>query len=748
MAEPTETRLNGDDSRRESSPDVPGRDGSDDSWDSSPTKLPKDPAEGLLPALERLDQLLRRAIEITEADIGAENRADSFRGLYITQDDVERSLAGSPGEDILFDPKAGGGGLQPFDIEDDTRIVVVARAFALTPFDVNVLLLALAPEIDLKYEQVYAFLQDNVTRTRPTVELALNLLSRSVNQKIRRLERFRSAGPLVRHRIIELVADAAPVQPPLLAHFLRVDPQVSAFLLGLDGLDRRLADFAEPSDPITYLEELPVDRPTIEELARLHGQALETGRPLRLYLRGPPGNGRKAVAEALAAEAGMPMLTVNVERLLASDLDPRDAMRLLFRQAWMDGAVLLWVGIDALEGAGDGSLLEYFLEELRADEGFTVMAGELPWAPSRETAAGVVVVEIGSPGFDRRLAAWEASAEAHGVALTGHELRLLAARFELTITQIDDAITVGNQRTSRAGGQEEWAFPHVLAAARGESGHALAKLTRRIEPKYRKPDIVLPTETARQLDEICARVAMRHTVLDDWGWDDKLSLGKGTSALFSGPSGCGKSMAAEVIASEVGLELYRLDLATVMDKYIGETEKKLDQIFEAAESSNSVLLCDEADALFGKRSEVRDSHDRYANVEISYLLQKIEEYDGLVLLATNLPQNLDEAFTRRLTFVVRFPAPDAASRRLIWEKIWPERTPRADDLDLDFLAREYRLTGGNIKNIAMTACFYAAEAGTPVTMYHVLRATRREFAQLGKPITVPAPEGVRSVSLA
>jgi SpoVK/Ycf46/Vps4 family AAA+-type ATPase len=204
------------------------------------------------------------------------------------------------------------------------------------------------------------------------------------------------------------------------------------------------------------------------------------------------------------------------------------------------------------------------------------------------------------------------------------------------------------------------------------------------------------------------------------------------NVLFAGPSGTGKTMAAEIMANELGLDLYKIDLSTVVSKYIGETEKNLARIFEEAETSNAILFFDEADALFGKRSEVRDSHDRYANIEISYLLQRMEEYDGMAILATNLHKNMDDAFVRRMHFTVEFPFPDARHRRLIWEKVWPTDTPRSAELDLDFMARQFELTGGNIRNIAVAAAFLAASDGQVVTMSQLVGATHREYQKMGK----------------
>ena len=271
-----------------------------------------------------------------------------------------------------------------------------------------------------------------------------------------------------------------------------------------------------------------------------------------------------------------------------------------------------------------------------------------------------------------------------------------------------------------------------MLGARQQGEVRIGLMATKIEPIHRWDDIVLPADAVQQLRELCDRVVHRERVLEEWGFACKLSLGRGVAALFSGPPGTGKTMAAEVVANALGLDLYRIDLAGVVSKWIGETEKNLDRIFAAADDANAILFFDEADALFGKRSEVTDSHDRYANVEVSYLLQKIEEYEGIAILATNTTDNLDEAFLRRLSSVIRFPFPDVEERLRIWAGIWPDATPLADDVEWQRLAREHSFSGAEIKNVALAAAFFAAEAGEAVTMNHVLHAVRREYEKAGK----------------
>jgi SpoVK/Ycf46/Vps4 family AAA+-type ATPase len=268
-----------------------------------------------------------------------------------------------------------------------------------------------------------------------------------------------------------------------------------------------------------------------------------------------------------------------------------------------------------------------------------------------------------------------------------------------------------------------------------QSTPILNDLAKKIVPHYDWDALILPDDAREQLREICAQMEHRHRVLEEWGLGRRMAMGKGLTALFAGNSGTGKTMAADVIASSLGLDLYKIDLSGIVSKYIGETEKNLSSIFREAETSNAILFFDEADALFGKRSEVKDAHDRYANIETAYLLQRMEEYLGVVILATNLKMNLDEAFLRRLTFVVDFPMPEQPDRLRIWESIVAHEMPLADDVDIPFMARQFKIAGGNIRNIVLAAAYLAADEGSEVAMHHFIRATRREYQKLGRMVT-------------
>jgi SpoVK/Ycf46/Vps4 family AAA+-type ATPase len=354
------------------------------------------------------------------------------------------------------------------------------------------------------------------------------------------------------------------------------------------------------------------------------------------------------------------------------------------------------------------------------------------------------------PACAERRTLWRAALRRARMRVPAEQVDALASRFRLTPGQIGSVVAAAVGRAAWRVASSPGSPPaaarvgaaDLFACARAQSGHDLAALATRLEAAHGWEDIVLAPDAVAQLRELCQRVALRERVLGDWGFGARLSRGKGTNALFTGPPGTGKTMAAEIVARELGLDLYRVDLAGVVSKYIGETEKNLDRIFTAAQHSDAIIFFDEADALFGKRSEVHDSHDRYANIEISYLLQKMEQYEGITILATNLRGNLDEAFARRLAFTVHFPFPDEASRRRIWAVVWPREVPLAENVDFDRLARQFKLSGGSIRNIAVAAAFLAAEGGGRVTMEHLLRATQREYQKLGKQL---APEDVAAV---
>jgi SpoVK/Ycf46/Vps4 family AAA+-type ATPase len=366
--------------------------------------------------------------------------------------------------------------------------------------------------------------------------------------------------------------------------------------------------------------------------------------------------------------------------------------------------------------------------------GVVVLAGHQPWAKVKIPCPALVCVPLTLPDASERRRYWQNALDGVGVVLTPPEVDRLAEQFRLTPEQIEGALreALRPAMVSSATSREALTLGDLMAAARQQSGQELAALAQKLTPKYQWQDVVLPVDQTAHLREICHQARYREQVYGTWGFGDKLSRGKGLAMLFAGPPGTGKTMAAEVMANELQLDLYRIDLSQVVSKYIGETEKNLDRIFMAAQTANAILFFDEADALFGKRSDVKDAHDRYANIEVGYLLQKMEDYEGITILASNLRQNMDDAFVRRIQMIVEFPFPDEESRHRIWQVTFPPALPLAEDVDLAVLAREVKLPGGNIKNIALAAAFTAASEGGDMHMEHLIKAAQREHQKLGR----------------
>jgi AAA+ superfamily predicted ATPase len=751
--------------------------------------------DDLLPLLHRLDRLLAHAIAAAEAAYGSDAATDPYRGLHITLQEVEQLLARAPGASPLQLPTENPKQPLPNPAPEGSPLAQLQQTFNLSNFDLDILAIALAPELDRRYERLYAYLQDDVRCKQPTPDLALNLLSPTAAAKLTGRARFSPDAPLIRHQLLHLVADSNQPKPSLLAHNLQLDAQVVRFLLGETGLDSRLTSFCQlvqpaaaslvcedshphpPNPPLPLRERggksiispspslgegaggegfFPLSQSVKKALFALSLQHRQTQQPLRFYFQGADRTGKRRTALALAAEIQTPFLTADIAQIVAAKADFQPTITLIFREAWFQNALLYLDNLETLQNEEHAISYQHLLTAIAENKGITIIAGTGSWIPGGAGALGIVTVPFTLPNFTLRRQFWQECLTQTGISIPDSELDALAERFRLTPDQIADAAaTAGNtarwkaaaEERGNTGAEENFPIPNpkskiqnpklpiLFAAARAQSGHDLAALARKIEPKYTWEDIVLPADQQTQLREICHQAKHRHLVHEDWGFDRKLSLGKGQNVLFSGPPGTGKTMAAEVIAGELQLDLYKIDLSQVVSKYIGETEKNLNRIFTAAATSNAILFFDEADSLFGKRTEVKDAHDRYANIEMGYLLQKMEEYEGVAILTTNARSNMDDAFVRRLRFIVEFPFPKEKDRRRIWEKIWPEATPRSPDIDVDFLSRRFEISGANIRNIALAAAFLAAEDGGPVSMNHLLHAVRREYQKMGKIVT-------------
>jgi Winged helix domain, variant/ATPase family associated with various cellular activities (AAA) len=693
----------------------------------------------LLPALRRLDGLLEGAVKAMQPVLGS-GLGPSLQGLFVSREQVDRLLSQQPGQtqfQLVEDPAQA-----PDTGDAASPLRWLIESFALSGFDADVILLALAPELDLRYERIYSYLQDDVTRRRPTIDLALNLLSATAEDKLSCRVRFSPAAPLLRNRLIQIVHDSNQLEPSSLACFFRLDDQIRRLLLGQDGLDERLAPFCRLIQPSIAWDDLSLTAEIKQALPRLGQESIAASKPLRLYFQGSAEPEKRETAEGLADVLGLNLLMVRIDRL-PETMNPDLIWSLVTREAQLHGAVLFISSLDDFHGADSSTRRRDLLDGVTTFAGITILAGRAAKEPRSIAPFGIVPVDFQVPDFEERCDRWQRELARLGSSAMERDVQMLAGRFRLTPIKITRAVATaqlssewrlaqGSAESNSGARPSSLSLDELSAAARSQCGTELDNLAPKIELHYSWEDLILPPDAKAQLREICSQAECRPIVYGKWGFDRKLSLGKGLNILFTGPPGTGKTMGAEVIARELCLDLYRIDLSQVVSKYIGETEKNLDRIFTAAEDSNAILFFDEADALFGKRSEVRDSHDRYANIEISYLLQKMEEYQGISVLATNLRQNIDEAFVRRLHAIVEFPFPDEEYRRRIWESVFPKEAPLGEDVGFDLLAHEVRLAGGNIKNMALAASFYAAADGGVVHMSHLVHAAFREHQKLAR----------------
>jgi ATPase family associated with various cellular activities (AAA) len=599
------------------------------------------------------------------------------------------------------------------DLKPPLSLVALKQQLGLSQFEANVLLLCAAMELDTRTAGLCSRAQDDPQRPYPTFALALTLFDDPA------WEALSPDRPLRYWRLIEI---NQPGAQPLTSSALRADERIVNYIKGLNTLDDRLATFISAMDIMQSSgDPLPPSQQSIVDqiIRRWQSTPNNTALPI-VQMLGPNLTSKELLAAHAAAALGRHLYRLAAESLPAQVTDIETLARLWQRESTLLPLALF---LDAQEvddiSSEHSAALRRFLA--RAD-GVIFFSTRESW---QRLPRLTFSLDITKPTNAEQQATWREVLGEQSTALAGR----LAAQFNLNVPTIAQVVQdVLNESNENADQLE----PRVWVRCCNITRPRLDALAQRLDPKATWDDLVLPPEQSNLLRQIAQQVGQRHTVYEDWGFADKMNRGLGISALFAGESGTGKTMAAEVIANELQLNLYRIDLSAVVSKYIGETEKNLRKLFDAAEDGGAILFFDEADALFGKRSEVKDSHDRYANIEINYLLQRMEAYRGLAILATNRRSALDPAFMRRLRFIVNFPFPGLGERKLIWQKVFPSQVPKAE-LDYERLGR-FNITGGNIHSIALNAAFMAAQTGSKVSMPLILSATQTEFRKLEKPI--------------
>jgi hypothetical protein len=669
--------------------------------------------------LARLDALIEAEIRRIRARY--ELTLDEFRGLYITDEQVDALLHThaelTPSVPDISAARAADG---------VSRWHQLAVALELTDDERDMLLVCIAPELDPKYETLYAYLNDDVTRRMPTPDLAGRLLGRDKLHRRSVRVHLSSESALC---AIGLEFVPAGRDTTIVRRGMRAAAPLVPWLQGLTFEDPRLDGIARAFAPSPF----PVDG--LPEAARAFLTAMAS--PLRGSTRAQTAviaSGRAAdarlVAEQLVALARRNVLAVDVDALLARPSRAGIAEAIELAQRVL-GVVVLLHPVDG-QFERDGSRhedLRHVLAEITERCRATVVAASTQWsAADLLPNADVVEIHLPEPTTRERAATWT-WAVGPGIG-TQAALLALADRFSIGGASIVRSARVARVKAGIAG--RPITMDDLYASARTTSVGESGGTTSRLSSVFDRSDLILPVEAERLLADLVHAIDLRSRVMDDWGFSKAMGGVRGIKALFAGPPGTGKTMAAGIVARTLGVDLHRVELAATVSKYIGETEKNLDRAFDAAHRGNALLFIDEADALFGKRSEVKDAHDRYANIEISYLLQKMEDHDGIVILATNLAKNVDEAFSRRMQFVIEFPIPDARSRERIWRAMFAPSAPLDADVDFAYLARQFEFTGADIRNIVMEAAYQAAQQGDSITLLHLLRAVAHQFAKSGR----------------
>jgi ATPase family protein associated with various cellular activities (AAA)/winged helix domain-containing protein len=701
-------------------PDVP-------SPDLSFNRTSAGPREALAASLLRLDEAIEAAIAQFEHSLPSDVASDLSRTEYITREDTARLLSLAPCEGNWSIPATGAGEPKFAVPIEGSRLTELQAHFGLTAPELDALLVAASVDLDPRYERLFAYLQDDLTRRRPTIGTLGRLAGTAAEREWEALAWLAADAPLVRGRLVCIVDDASHPSA-LCSRQVFANEIVVRYLADVDERSQTAASCCTLHAPTAAAQ---VGHAWLRhpELAAFATAVLDSGGMLSIGLVGPHPGERTQLAEAVAASHGLFLLVIDARRLMTDAVADRLEDALLL--ARLRGAVAYVDGLDLLVAHEQMQLRAHLVEALARHAVHFIVSSSAAWPTGEPNPPMLVNVRVRMPDATERESLWQSSLARCGAAANQPDVAYVARVFALSETQIG---TAARTCVPVHGAAKDAAIPRLVlsASARGQLSLNLPRAVVRIEPTALWEDLVLPADVSAQLREICLHATHQYTVFEQWGFARRSSRGTGLTVLFSGGPGTGKTTACEVIAAALGRTLLKIDLSQVVSKYIGDTEKQLDEVFTIAEQAAAVLLFDEADTLFGKRTQISDAHDRYANVEVGYLLQKIEEYTGIAVLATNLHANIDPAFARRLRFTVEFPFPDEQSRVDIWRVSIPGGVPVADDVAFDVLARRFPVAGGSIRNIAVAAAILAAADGLPISLAHLDHAARREYQKLGK----------------
>ncbi|KNY25341.1 ATP-binding protein [Pseudobacteroides cellulosolvens] len=610
---------------------------------------------------------------------------------------------------------------------------LLCEKFSLSWFERQVMIMSLAAELHPKYEKAYGLIADDISVKYPTMEIVLKILFDDQLDFIKHKRQWINGGSLQKF----LLSDS-PWNQYGQNREMRLDSKIVYFILGMDKLPYELENHIEIFHPDEILPPILTKMDLQESLRSYYNAALQDNETILINLEGAYGTGKTFQLKHLCYGIGRKLLLVDM-KLFLSDASPEKIIKSILCEKILQDAVLAIKMPETIEDKLISILHQLkteFIKEYPFGEALYIISTDSLKKYHTGQKDKILHYKLDLPCEQERKIIWQTIGKQYKFS-TQINWGEFASKFRFTPGQIKDTFELANMNSAGKRSKPEGIDQSSLISACYQNGksHLITK-ARKIETKFQWEDIILPDDAKSLLKDACNQMKFRQTVFGDWGFEKKLSYGKGLSILFSGPPGTGKTMSAQVVANELQLELYKVDIANLVSKYIGETEKNLEGIFDEAQLSNAILFFDEADAIFGKRTEVKDSHDRHANVETSYLLQRIEEYEGVTILATNYVKNIDEAFLRRINFVIEFPFPDAAYREKIWRSIFPKETPLQEGIEFSLISKKFEVSGGNIKNIAISAAFIAAEKNEPVGTCHIIKAARNELNKIGKMINL------------
>lgn len=614
------------------------------------------------------------------------------------------------------------------------------RRLGLNGFEQYIACLAMAPELNREFERMYSYLQDDLAWRYPSLDLCIKMYTMEEQEQNTLIHQV-----FARKELLCCVFGPKPLtqESELAWRFKLRETLVEYVFFHESDLKRgkaqyRLKFLDEETEPVCN-----INRQTAESLSRRlreeAGQAVTE--EIRLFfLHGPLGSGKKLQISLAAKRQGQSALFLDMKGLAyQKEEQMKETACDAVVRAMLDHAFLVfdhwetvWAGEKKNRQAAIGILrcASLFFKDVfftvEESPGEDVFGGEYP------AGYGIEEFRLRFPSIRERSMLFQAFlAEAGWQAQEGQVCDTLAAQFDFSPGTIRDAVWLAC-RNAAVQGEEKIPTAYLYQACQQKISHKLGERASRVNAAYTWDDLVLEEGPKELLRQACGQISCRGKVYEEWGFADKIAYGRGVSLLFAGPPGTGKTMAAQVLAKELNLELYKVDLSGVLSKYIGETQKNLKEIFDEVKKSRSILFFDEADVLFGKRVDVSDARDISANAQTAYLLQKMEEYDGITILATNLLQNFDDAYKRRMKYIIRFTFPQKEQRALMWEKVFPEKMPLAGDIDIEYLADNFELSGASIKNIAVNAAFLAASKQEITGMEHIMTALQQEYEKSGK----------------